>query len=400
MRIKKQTVYMLYLFNQVLQESQYANFLNIERTLFISRYMILGLIMIYIIAVNNIAKRNSIIWFGTILFVLAINFVFFDGSTTVLGIVLFVIASRGIRLKKLFLATIISLCTAHIFVVLSCVSGILEDSVSIRYIGTATGNFFKGKYTRHSMGFVVTNQLPLAFMILYMFYIIYKKGNVTVLQHLFALLINILLFRLCGARIVFALCFPLIIATYFIKVYERKNLGVITNNNRVTSFVGGLLYMTPLILCIVSFLLVLLYKSDSEFSAYINEFFNNRIYFAYENIKHFGISLLGAGKTAGTTEAVQTVDNGYIIMFLQYGIIVGAMILGCWIYIGYVAVKLKNPYIILVVFLLAVENIINSHLTNYKMIPMFCILVNLKDPLIRGNKVSAQNKKQRSILCQ
>ena len=52
---------------------------------------------------------------------------------------------------------------------------------------------------------------------------------------------------------------------------------------------------------------------------------------------------------------------------------------------GYIAQKKGNTYLALIAAFLSIESIINSHLINYKMIPMFCMLVNTNDPLLCGS---------------
>ena len=239
------------------------------------------------------------------------------------------------------------------------------------------------------MGFLVSNQIPLAFLITYMLYIVYKKGDVKLIQHIFALGFNLFLFQIFGARIVFALCIITVVLVYLVSIWEHKSYSKTQDSGR-SVFASKILCLTPLIFCIISFVAVLNYDEKSYFYNMANLMFNNRIYYAHENIRYFGLALLGSGADAGTTEALLTVDNGYIIMFLQNGIILGSMILACWIYMGYIAVKKKNFYLLIIIALLSVENLINSHLINYKMIPMFCILVNMYDPLIERNEACAE----------
>ena len=147
----------------------------------------------------------------------------------------------------------------------------------------------------------------------------------------------------------------------------------------------------PLVCCVVSFVTTLGYKSNSAFYRILNDMLMNRLYYAQRNIEYFGISLFGAGKEAGTKEALLTVDNGYIILFLQNGLILGCIVVACWMYTGYLAQKKGNWYLVLITVFLSIESIINSHLINYKMIPMFCMLVNTNDPLLCGNKAIQRN---------
>lgn len=371
----------VYMFTQVLAESQFVEFPSVNTMLFVTRYIILGLLALYIIWNNALRRRKMVLLLVLIVLMTVIHILFLNGSTTILGIMLFAIASRGIPLEKIFSTTIISLIVGHLWVVMFCALGRLEDTVDMRYISDITGQFFMGEYNRHSMGFLVSNQIPLAFLITYMLYIVYKKGDVKLIQHIFALGFNLFLFQIFGARIVFALCIITVVLVYLVSIWEHRSYSKTQDSGR-SVFASKILCLSPLIFCLISFIVVLNYDEKSYFYNMANLIFNNRIYFAYENIRYLGLALLGSGADAGTTEALLTVDNGYIIMFLQNGIILGSMVLACWIYMGYIAVKQKNFYLLIIIVLLSVENLINSHLINYKMIPMFCILVNVYDSLI------------------
>ena len=385
MKIKKHDIFimllMFYMFIMVLLESRFIDYNGFRSIISALRYLDLGLVIIYIVSEKSIGG-NGIVLLLTMLVITAFNFIIFNGGTTILGIVLFAIASRNCPLKRIFFAAIISLTIAHLFVALSSAVGIVDDTVNTRYISEITGQFFEGEYNRHGLGFLVTNQAPLAFMIVYMFFIVYKKGNVTLFQHIIAVAINFILYDLCGARIVFALSIPFTAIVYCMHIWEHKPFAFKYKYKKRFSLFKMLLRLMPVVICVISFAMALLYDSTSKFYSNLNLMFNNRLYFAQENIKYFGISLFGSGKISGTSDALLTVDNGYIITFLQNGIILGCLIIACWVYMSYIATKRNNSYLALVILVLAIENIINSHLISYKMIPMFCMIINNNDPLI------------------
>ena len=394
MKVKKQTifltVYALYIFTMVLLESQFENYGSVGTIISALRYVLLAAIALYIICNNSTIQGRRIgrriISFVFILTIAVLNLLLFNSGTTILAIILCVIASRGCSLKKIFSVTAISLAAGHLFVILSCMVGVLSDNIYTRYVGTLTGAFFEGRYDRHTLGFLVHNQPSLAFMIIYMYYIILKGSNIRLIEHAIAFAINLYLFRMCGARIVFALVIPLLIFTYLIQIRERSK-HIVEKNKQKKGFSGWLVCLVPLVCCIVSFVTTLGYQSNSSFYSTLNEMVSNRLYYAQKNIEYFGISLFGAGKEAGTTEALLTVDNGYIILFLQNGLILGCIVVACWMYMGYITQKNGNLYLVLITVFLSIESMINSHLINYKMIPMFCMLVNTNDPLLCGNEV-------------
>lgn len=115
---------------------------------------------------------------------------------------------------------------------------------------------------------------------------------------------------------------------------------------------------------------------------------NNRLHLGKEALDYYGFGLLGFGQNAGSyysTELLNnTVDNGYIAAYLHMGLVVAVLLLGMWTYLAYVCEKKGNPFLTLAFVMLAVENIINSHLDSYKMLPFFCLLMNENDAFLNN----------------
>jgi hypothetical protein len=115
--------------------------------------------------------------------------------------------------------------------------------------------------------------------------------------------------------------------------------------------------------------------------------FNNRIRMASEAFRFYGVGLIGAGSKAVLYNSASlinvTLDNGYINVLIGDGLIIFLFILGIWTYITFIAEKQRNKYLLLVLCLMALENLINTHLGSFKLIPFFCILANPDDPFLK-----------------
>ncbi len=371
-------LYVLYIINQILSESQFINIDVMDQLLTLSRYAILGLLIMFIISKNKMHGKRKIVLILVLAFFLIINLIFKNGGLSYLPIVLFVLATQDLSVQKIWTITIWTLSLMTIFVMLCAKLGIVKDMINLRYIGDNTGAFFSGSYVRHNMGFLVHNQIALTFLIIYLLIIAYKRDKIRWYENLLFMVLNFIVFNYFGSRIVFIITVLTCVAFYAIKFLKKSTLRNLAN-------IWMLSY--PL-LAIASFGVALTYNSSNQISLMLNLFFNNRLRFAKEAIDFYGINILGAGKFAGTYNstvlAENNVDNGYIALFLQNGIVIACIVIGFWMYLTYVAAKKGNAYLTLALVVLAVENLLNSYLGSYKVLPFFCILLNQQDPFVEG----------------
>ena len=383
-------LYVLYIVNQILSASQFTNLESVNVLLTYSRYALFVLITLF--AILHVCKKNaSKTKFFLIVALLAaglMNMLFVDGGIALLLDVIIVFSYKKKSLYKIFRVTFWTILLTNLFVVLCCRMGIIEDVVSVRWLGNQTGKFFAGRYDRHTYGFLVQNQIPNAFLILYLIMIVLYKGKLTFIQDAIVLVIDYFLFSIFGARISFVLTIVavLIHATSLIidKYRKRKN--------------SGRRYIAPIVFVVsglLSFSACLAYGGGYGFTRTLDLIFNNRLRLGSEAIRYYGIKLIGSGKTSGTymgALADNTVDNGYILLFIQYGLIIGIFVLALWIYVSVLCNKSRYCTGALIIF--ALLNIVDSHLTSYMAIPFMCILLNQNDPLILSDVVLLKKRRR------
>lgn len=307
---------------------------------------------------------------GAMTLLSVIGTLFYDGGILFLMILFATFTSERVDIKKIFTVAFYSLLISHILVVLLCKAGILDDAIDIRYIGNYMGSFFSGNYVRHAFGFLVHNQLPLVFLIEYLLYISIKGDKISFKLTLIIQIANYLFFKYFGSRMVFILIiFIGILYCYQKYIANRLKKNTHPKFNLMCS-------ITYPICCLFSIFTAIFYLSSNKIWKFMDLLFNNRISMGYDALRIYGISLLGNGTSAAVYSATvnNTVDNGYLYMWFQRGLIVAVLVVLLWTYYSYKLSK-NNPYIRIVFFVFAIENLFNAHFMSYKIIPFYCLML-------------------------
>lgn len=400
MKITKQQIfialYALFICVQILSESQYSVLSPYSSIITILRYGILAAFVVMVITGQLYAQKGQFLVSLVLILATVMNLLLFDGGIGLIYIVFVCLSSKNIPLEKIFKTSVFSMVITYAFVMISSQIGILQDTIGVRYLGLATGNYFAGEYVRHSMGFFVSNQVPISFFFIYLLLIVWRKKNISLWLNVVFFVLNFWVFYNFGSRIVFVLTFIAIVFYYFIAAKERFAFRKIKNGRiSIFSFI--------FIGCgFLSFMMSILYNSHSRIFNYIDLFFNHRVSMASAALEYYRVTLLGLGKDAGTynglynTITSNTVDNGYVLIFIQRGILIGLIIIFFWSYLCNIAAQKRNQYLMFVLILLAIENIINADFISYHSIAFYCILLNQNDLLLEDRILPklAERKKQ------
>ena len=379
MKIEKRTIfltgYSLYILTNVFIESELADLGPMGKILRLLKYM--GILFVILSCYNDAKldiKRTKII--GILIFISLINMIVFNGGTAIVEIAIIIGCFAMIRdnLKDIFKWSIYNLTVGHIIIMLLSFVGILEDHITTRWVGSYMGSFFGGEYIRHQMGFLASNQIPLTLMIVYIMFIAYKKEKITIKEQLLFLILNMCCFISFGARV----SFLLIIGAFFVYCILRISDKFFPNWTIKTNFIWILYPFCMMISVILGYF----YNSGSNLWLLLNDIFYNRIRWAHAGLKHYGLSILGYGLKAGQatgTNGENLVDNGYVLILLQRGIILTIMVIVMWSYLTYIAER--DKYMVLSLILIAVASLIDNHLISYKMIPFYCTFISGQDEI-------------------
>ena len=381
MKIEKRTIfltgYSLYILTNVFIESELADLGPMGKILRLLKYM--GILFVILSCYNDAKldiKRTKII--GILIFISLINMIVFNGGTAIVEIAIIIGCFAMIRdnLKDIFKWSIYNLTVGHIIIMLLSFVGILEDHITTRWVGSYMGSFFGGEYISHQMGFLASNQIPLTLMIVYIMFIAYKKEKITIKEQLLFLILNMCCFISFGARV----SFLLIIGAFFVYCILRISDKFFPNWTIKTNFIWILYPFCMMISVILGYF----YNSGSNLWLLLNDIFYNRIRWAHAGLKHYGLSILGYGLKAGQatgTNGENLVDNGYVLILLQRGIILTIMVIVMWSYLTYIAEKNRDKYMVLSLILIAVASLIDNHLISYKMIPFYCTFISGQDEI-------------------
>lgn len=387
-------LYALYILNQVLSASQLININIYSSILSFMRYILFAAITTYVFFFGmKYTSKNKFYLLVMLISAGIMNMVLKDGGMSILITTMFIIAYKNKQLDRLFVVTFWTILISNLIVILCCMFGVIEDTISVRWLGTQTGKFFSGRYDRHTFGFLVQNQIPNAFFLLYLILVYLYKDALKVKWDVFILIINYIIFTFFGARISFVL--TIIVAFAHISLQAMKRFKKQTrqvHHHRIApwSFV---------VCCILSFCTCAFYRGDSKLSRALDMILNNRVRLGSEALNFYGVKLLGSGKTSGTYMGAlsnNTVDNGYLLLFIQFGMVIGLAIIVLWIYVAFLSSK--NIYCTLVICAFAMLNIVDSHLTSYMAIPFMCVFYNQNDSILYS--VYKKQKWRRHIILQ
>ncbi len=372
----------LFLFNQVFSETQFMSINSVNMLLFLVRYAVLGGLMFLFFIRDRKLSITKLLVLGIMMFFIILGLILKDGGLSFLPMTLIILCSKGRSLKNTFRLTIISLIIAHLIVIISAKLGIVEDKVEIRYIGDYKGSVLGGLYERHNMGFMVHNQVALAFFIVYLLYIAYRRESITVIENIVIMFLNYYIFVLFGSRIVFILGIATCVLYYLIKIM------IVLRTNKTSRISCPIWFLSFLFCAITSFIVTLSYSEQNALSVMMDTILNNRLHLGKEALDFYGLGFLSFGQNAGSYNSVEllnnTVDNGYIAIYLQMGLVSALLLIGMWTYLAYICEKKKNPFLTLVFVMIAIESLVNSHLGSYKLLPFYCILMNENDVFLNA----------------
>lgn len=383
--------YTIYIFSNIFLETTITSIDNIGFLLRIAKLVSLAVIVLLCLFKLIINNRESKIILG--LFLLAfINTVFFNGGIAIFEILIIVIGYRNLKITEndMLKSSILALVVGHALVVLLCFSGVLQDEVSSRWIGSYMGSFFEGEHIRHSMGFLASNQIPLTMMLVYLMLISYKGGKIKIWTNIVVLILNYIFFKFFGSRVSFLLIIFTVVVYYLLKIKVFK----------IFKPIFKFVWISFILCALVSIICSVLYDSDNEIWRFINDVLYNRLRWSNSVLKEYGVNLFGFGLEVGKSTGdfgENIIDNGYVMILLQRGVILSCLIIAGWSFLMYKAEKEKKYYIVLSLFVIAVASIIDNHLLSYKLIPYYCMIFSYLNYRKPKSALKIQNKDNLSV---
>lgn len=360
--------YGIYMLANIFIESEMHNIFGMDIILRIFKYMGILLCVLSCYGIERV-KKNKLFYYGMLILFSGLNMLFSGGGTGLLEILIIVLCFTLYKVKStdVFKCCIYMLLLGHLVVMGLSGIGVLKDDVSSRWVGNYMGSFFAGEYVRHKMGFLASNQIPLTLMIVYIMLIAYKKDKVSLLEHCLILIANVWCFSTFGSRV----SFIIIIAIFGLYV------GVLFIQKRNIKFkMPPIMWLSVVACAFISIISACLYDVNSRMWRIANEIFYNRLRWSHAAIERYGFSILGYGLNAGIAtgeNGENIIDNGYILLLMQRGVVIGLLVIVFWCYLLYKTEQKGNNYMVLSIVMIIGASLIDAHLVSYKMIPFYCI---------------------------
>ncbi len=370
--VRKETLYYfflrLFVYVNVFSESQLDTMPVVGELLFLLRNGLLVAFFLLLLIDDRGFRQNFVAIGGSILLFFAFRIVANNSGLTPITLFLIAWTSYKKDLSKIFKYVLTDIILGYLLVYGLCAVGILEDEVSNRTVVDFKGSFLSGDYARHNLGFVIHNQSPTTFLLVVLLAIGYRGSHLSFPICVGILALNTLFFYLCGSRVVFLLGIVVVLA-YWLALFLKKRFHLTT--------LAKIGYLAFPLCCIGMFLATYLYPRGSYALYLANGLLNNRLLFGYTALQKYGFTLFGAGQSAGSYATMDvTVDSGYIITYLQQGLVVLVLMMLVFQRAMTVAIRRKNIFLVMALCFVAVENIVNAHIFSYKLIPFYCILLN------------------------
>lgn len=341
-------LFVFYLFNQDVSDIGVLYWLTKP-----AKYGALAVLTVGII--YSAYKKKQILWIVALLAVDVLVMIK-SGVLTFILITLFTILGTKIENKTIIRIAFYTLCGYLALVIIFYGAGVYQDVITNRYVGTSD---------RHSLGFYHSNVLPLVYSYLIGYGLLGKliKKN----QYVLILLGAVCLFFICGSRNAFWVTVLLVLGKWFSEsLFIKRRIGRIMN---------CILYVTAkysvFLLSIISIGVPLLIERSKIFST-IDYIFSFRFTYILMKIKSDGLYLLPRMTNEMFFSNGIVIDNGYAFIVLRYGLLI-AILLGMAVFITAKHYK-DNTFVLIVITLVAIENIIDNDIVDYSCLPYLIII--------------------------
>lgn len=288
-----------------------------------------------------------LVLFGALIFVTSRIFQF---------LVFFLIAFSALDIddRSLLNFSYRTLLILYIAVFFLCAIGVLENSVTYRYV-----NDGKPRYT---LGFYHSNVPPLIFLYLLSYRILLKREQFSWCGIGFSIIISIILYVICNSRISFLLTLVLMLTVAMVKL-----LGTGSKMYAPIYTVSRYIVLFGVILSTLCFTML----KESNWIQYIDKILSYRFEASARKYTLHGLHLIAVVDTDTFFSDGIILDNVYIFLALRYGIVVAVLFsLLFW----YFAKKRGNDiYIAIVLIIIATTNFIDNDLLDYSCLPFMII---------------------------
>ncbi len=367
--------YFLLIFNQILDQSQFNEMEYLSLLLKLSRWVLIIYFALLIIWKGKYPYNKRGLFWLCFLIIAIIEMLFFNGKLLLIILFVLVIASYKTNVNYLINIHIKALIFGMIIVSFSSWLGILDILGVYKQFDNISGFLFKQSNIRYAFGFINSNIIPITFLYLYLYTVLIKKDNYKWYMDVFAVIVNYLVYLLCGSRVCILLLLFAVILRILIQIDKKRFLSF-----------SAPMAVALLVSCIM-FSLILpsspLYATS--FIAIIDKFLTARITIMRNVLAKFPITLFGYGEVSIDNSVEYLVmDNGYIALFVMRGLIIGMIFMTFILIMINISKKKKDPYLMMFIIIMILANIVDNSILHYITFPIFIMSFNIMK--IRKNR--------------
>jgi hypothetical protein len=378
LRIPEDIIFLIILFLyaivMVLNDSNFSLIPGYNSIITVARYIIFAVAAGYFLASFEKLKlsKKVLILLVSLIFLNLISFAYSGLELNVVLISLMTLISTRSSMKQIAATYMIGYVLGCLLVFAAANAGIIKDTINNRYSSDPLTLFIlkSDYYTRHSFGFIFSNQVPFALLTVYFLLVFLWQDRLALIVHVIIEILNVNTFIYCGSRFVFVVILFLTLGSIAFKYTNRFHW-------HLPKWTSYFFIFTAL----VSLGLIVFYN---KIPIAWNVFLNFRISNAYNAIQQSGLHFFRTDFATGTANGVGglIIDNGYLMLMVQRGLLFAAIILIWWTEICKIVVANNRKYVFLILVLLAMENFIDYQIISYRFFPLFCIIVHKHDELI------------------
>lgn len=367
--------YFLLIFNQILDQSQFNEMEYLSLLLKLSRWVLIIYFALLIIWKGKYPYNKRGLFWLCFLIIAIIEMLFFNGKLLLIILFVLVIASYKTNVNYLINIHIKALIFGMIIVSFSSWLGILNILGVYKQFDNISGFLFKQSNIRYAFGFINSNIIPITFLYLYLYTVLIKKDNYKWYMDVFAVIVNYLVYLLCGSRVCILLLLFAVILRILIQIDKKRFLSF-----------SAPMAVALLVSCIM-FSLILpsspLYATS--FIAIIDKFLTARITIMRNVLAKFPITLFGYGEVSIDNSVEYLVmDNGYIALFVMRGLIIGMIFMTFILIMINISKKKKDPYLMMFIIIMILANIVDNSILHYITFPIYIMSFNIMK--IRKNR--------------
>jgi len=277
---------------------------------------------------------------------------FKTGNLSMLILWIFILAAKGIEFDRIIEYSFYINAFLMLFVAASSLFGIVENRIYVRP---------NGDY-RYSLGYQYTTNIANLYMHTIIMYVYWKKKKMSVISIVTLMAINVAIYRLTDTRNAFGIVCLILIGAVLLKY-----LDYFSRPHKWINYIY--IYSVPF-LALVSVCATALYNPNISWMNFINGLFSGRLQLGKVGLEQYGIKLFGnkIEWIGGIIEfeinkkTYNYVDSSFVQVLLEFGVIALVMASIYFVSLNRKAVRHKDIWFGLAVFLIALHSVLDPQL--------------------------------------